>query len=328
MTISKSLAAILLGCSASLAALTAEQTPLDAARALFNDGRYAEAEKILSTEIEKTPQQAILYYWLGRCAFELRDSDQSVNSAERAVELDPEVAEYHHFLAQACGHKAEHSNWFTGLSLARKTGHELLEAVQIDPNNVRFERDLIAFYVRAPGIAGGGDDKAEAQIEKLTSIDPVQGYLARMDLYFEKKKWTEAEQECKAVLTAKPKEAGPYLEVAQFYEGREDVSGIRNALAAIPHSAPADSRVNFYRGVADTLAGDRLEEAEASLKAYLANLPQRREEHASRAATRMWLGRLYEKQGRSKEAAIEYRAALELDPTEKGARDGLKRTGS
>jgi tetratricopeptide (TPR) repeat protein len=325
---SRTIVALLFVTALCLASSVWAQTSLEAARKLFDQGHYSEAETLLRAETSKTPQRAILFYWLGRCAFELHDNDQAVNNAERAVELDPKVAAYHHFLARAYGHKAERANWFSGLSLAKKASHEFLAAVEIDPNNVGFQRDLISYYIRAPGIAGGGEDKAEAQVAELSAIDPIQAHLAKLELYEDKKKWGLAEEESKTVLASKPKNAGPYLELAEYYEAHEDSTGMRNAIAAIPQNAPADSRVHFYRGVADILAGDRLQEAETSLKTYLANLPQRREDHASRSASHRWLGKLYEKMGRRDSAAAEYRMAIELDPNDKVAQDGLRRTGS
>jgi tetratricopeptide (TPR) repeat protein len=304
------------------------QTELDAARNLFDQGHYTEAQSLLRAEVAKTPQHAVLYYWLGRCAYELHDNDKAVSNAERAVELEPKVASYHHFLASAYGHKAEFANWFSGLSLARKASHEFLDAVQIEPNNVLFERDLISYYIRAPGIAGGGEEKAETQITQLSAIDPVQALLAKLELFEEKRRWNNAAEQARIVLAAKPKDVGPYLEVAEYYESHEDPTGMRNTLAAIPSNAPADSRISFYRDVADVLAGERLQEAEASLKSYLANLPQRREDHASPSASHRWLGRLYERLGRRESAATEYHMAIQLDPNDKAAREGLRRTGS
>lgn len=324
----KAIATLLLAFSFFPTTYSGAQTPLDDARKLFDQGRYSEAEKLLRAETGKTPPRADNYYWLARCAYELFDSDQAVANAERAVELDPKVAVYHHFLAVADGHKAEHSNWFTGLSLARKASHEFQEAVKLDPHNVAYQRDLISYYVRAPGIAGGGDDRAEAQIAQLTAIDPVQGHLAKLESYEDKRKWSLAEGECKAVLAAKPKEIGPYLEIAAHYESHEDATGIRETSAAIPQNLTGDPRMLFYRSVADILAGDRLQEAESSLKSYQANLPQRREDHASRSASHRWLGQLYEKLGKRDLAASEYRIAIEFNPNDKSAHDGLKRTGS
>jgi tetratricopeptide (TPR) repeat protein len=305
-----------------------QRAALDTAKALFNTGHYQEAKDVLLKEVYKPPTQALLYYWIARCAFELQDHDQAVNFAEKSVELEPKDGAYHHFLGRAYGHKAEHANWFSGLGLARKASHEFSVAVELEPTNIRFQRDLIAFYIQAPGIAGGGEDKALEQITQLFAVSPVQGHLARLEFNENRKKWSQAEDEVKNVLAAKPKDAGPYLEIAEYYENRSDATGIRTALAAIPKDAPADARVNFYRGVADVLAGDHPDEAESSLKAYLANLPQRREEHASRSVTHVWLGRLYERQGKKETAVSEYRLALELDPNEKGAHEGLRRLGA
>jgi tetratricopeptide (TPR) repeat protein len=324
----KPIATLLFAFSSFLAAHSGAQTPLDEARKLFDQGHYTEAEKLLRAETDKTSSHADVYYWLGRCAYELHDNDRAVTNAERAVELDSKVAMYHHFLAVADGHKAEHSNWFNGLSLARKASHEFQEAVKLDSHNMEYQRDLISFYVRAPGIAGGGDDRAEAQIAELTRIDPVQAHLAKLELYEEKRKWNLAETECKATLAAKPKDIGPYLEIAAHYESHEDATGIRETLAAVPQNLMADPRILFFRSVADILAGDRLQEAETSLKSYQANLPQRREDHASRSASHRWLGQLYEKEGKRDSAASEYRIAIGLDPNDKSAHDGLKRAGS
>jgi TolA-binding protein len=323
------IAAILLSTIAfCLAGNASVQTPLDDARKLFDQGHYAEAEKLLRTETGKSSSNADLYYWLGRCAYEQHDNDQAVSNAERAVELNPKVAAYHHFLGTAYGHKAEHSKWLSGLALARKASHEFQEAVRLEPANVRFQRDLITYYIRAPGIAGGGDEKAEAQISQLTAIDQVQGRLAKLELYEEKKKWNLAEEEAGAILAARPKVTGPYFEIAEYYESHEDVTAIRNAVAVIPQNAPADSRVLFYRAVADILAGERLEEAESSLRSYLVNLPQRRDDHASCSSAHRWLGRLYEKLGKRDSAATEYRMAIQLDPNDKTARDGLRHAES
>ena len=305
-----------------------QRAALDSAKALFNIGHYQEAREILLKEVPNTPQQALLYYWVGRCAFEMQDHDQSVTYAEKAVELEPKDGAYHHFLARAYGHKAEHANWFSGLGLARKASKEFQMAVELDPRNIRYERDLISFYLQAPGIAGGGEDKAEAQIIQLFAINPIQGHLARLEVHEVHKKWSLAEEEVKSVLSARPKEVGPYLEIAEYYENRSDATGIRLALEAIPPEGPTDARMQFYRGVADVLAGERFDEAENSLNAYLSNLPQRREDHASRSATHVWLGRLYERQGKRETAASEYRLALELDQNEKGAHEGLKRLGA
>jgi tetratricopeptide (TPR) repeat protein len=305
------------------------QSAVDSARKLFEAGQFKDAESLLRTEISKSPNDPALHYWLGKCAFELYDDDLAFTSAERAVELDPKNAEYHYFLGTTSGYKAEHSNWFSGLSLARKTQHEFLLAVQLNPDHLEAQRDLISYYIAAPGIAGGGDEKAEAQITQLDVVHVVSARLARMELYENRKKWTQAENEAKSVLAAKPKLVKTYLEVAEFYQNREDVTGMRNALAAVPRDAAADSRVDYYRAVANVIAGEQLSEAQKVFTAYLAKQPPpRREDHITLGDAHSWLGRMYEKLGQRNVAISECRAALKLEPKNRYAHECLRRIGA
>jgi len=117
------------------------QSVVDSAKKLFDAGQFKDAETLVRAQIGKNSSDPALYYWLGKCAFELYDDDLAFNSAERAVELDPKNAEYHYFLGTASGYKAEHSNWFSGLSLARKTQHEFLTAVQLNPDKLEAQRE-------------------------------------------------------------------------------------------------------------------------------------------------------------------------------------------
>ena len=62
-------------------------------------------------------------------------------------------------------------------SLAGKVRNEFEAAVRLDPNNVDARSDLGEFYLEAPGIVGGGRDKAEAQTQALAALDPAKGRL-------------------------------------------------------------------------------------------------------------------------------------------------------
>jgi tetratricopeptide (TPR) repeat protein len=304
------------------------QSPSDTAKQLYDSGHYKEARALLQSEVLKSPRQPALYYWLGKCAFELYDDDLGVASAERAVELEPSNAEYHYFLGTTFGHKAEHASWFSGLSLARKAQHEFLEAIQLNQNEINAQRDLISYDIAAPGIAGGGDDKAKAQIVKLFAINPLQGHLAQLEFFEDRRKWNEAAAEATSVLATKPKDVRPYLEVVEYLQNREDAMGMRNALSEIPREFSSDPHAEYYRAVADVLAGDDLVTAKALIETYLQRKPPpRREDHVTLADAHTWLGRLYEKVGQSQSAIGEYRTAIELEPKEKLARERLRNLG-
>jgi tetratricopeptide (TPR) repeat protein len=302
------------------------QSAVDSAKKLFDAGQFKEGEALLRAEISKTPTDPALHYWLGKCAFELYDDDLAYSSAEKAVELDPKNADYHYFLGTASGYKAEHSNWFSGLSLARKAQHEFLTAVELNPNNVDAQRDLISYYIAAPGIAGGGDEKAQAQITELDVAHPVPARLARMELYENRKKFTEASNEARGVVSVRPRLVKSYLEVAEYFQNREDAASIRAALNAIPRGLPPDPRVDYYVAVANVIAGENIPDAMKTFNAFLLRQPPpRREDHVTLGDVHSWLGRAYEKIGQRAAAISECHAALKLEPKNRYAHDCLKR---
>lgn len=295
----------------------------DASR-LFDAGNYQQAANVLNAARGKKAQDAPLHYWLARCYFELRQFDLAAASAEKSVELEPNNSEYRLWLGRAYGRKAEQAGGFSALSSARKSRREFEEAVRLDPANLHAQRDLIEFYFRAPGIVGGGEDKARRQIQQLETVDAVEAHLARADFLMHKGKPEQAEAECRQVLEAKPTRIGPYIEVADFYRRRNDAVRMEEAVEAAARVDASDRRLGYYRGVVRVLAGNRLDEAEQLLKNYLSSVP-RHSDLPSHAAAREWLGRLYEQQGRRQAAADQYRVALEIDPRSKGAREALRR---
>lgn len=297
--------------------------PVVDAHRQFDAGNYQQAAAILRSALEQNARDATLYYWLARCYFELNDFDRAVPNAERSVELDPGNSEYHLWLGRAYGGKAERAGWFSGLSLAKRVRREFEEAVRLNPSNFAAQHDLLEFYLRAPGIAGGGTDKARQQVEAVAAVDPVEGHLVRGDFLADKKKPDQAEMEFRKVLEAQPKRVQPYLDIADFYLRRNDPRRMEEAVEGAARVDPSDSQLSYYRGVVRILAESRLPEAEHLLKSYLATVP-RRSDLPSHASGREWLGRLYELEGKPEAAAEQYRAALEIDPHRKSAREALR----
>jgi tetratricopeptide (TPR) repeat protein len=309
------------------AAVFAADGPIANASRRFEDGKYQQAAAILQTALAQDAQNPALHYWLARCYFELGNYDGAIASAKRAVELAPATSEYHLWLGRAYGRKAEHAGWFSGLFLAKKTVHEFEEAVRHDPQNFAAQRDLIEFYYRAPGVAGGGNDKAQRQIQALADLDPVEGHLARGDYFAAKKRFDQAAAEFHQVLAAKPTKVSPYFDVADFYLSHDHASHAEEAIEAAARVDPTDRRLPYYRGALRVLAGNGLPEAERLLKTYLEAVPQR-SDLPSHASAQEWLGRLYEQEGQCQAAVEQYRKALELEPHDKGAQEALRRLRS
>ena len=286
----------------------------------FDSGFYSDAITTLRNATTQNPKDAQAYYWLGRSFYELKDFTNAIAQLEQATKLDAQNSLYHQWLGRAYGEKADRDHSFF---LAQKTKHEFLEAVRLNSANFAARRDLEEFYLEAPWILGGSKEKGMEQANAIAAQDPVEGHLARAFYWLDAKKFDLVDAECNWVLQLKPKRIEPYLEVAGFYQLRNDATKMLAAIQAAAQVSPNDPRLSYYRGVSDVIAGNRLSEGEQYLKSYIASTPER-SEWPSHAAAREWLGRLYEKTGHRVEASEQYRAALQLDPGRKDARDRLK----
>jgi tetratricopeptide (TPR) repeat protein len=293
------------------------------AQRLFDAGQYSQSADLLSAAAAKSPNDSQVPILLGRCYYELGDFARAIDALEHGVALAPQDSQGHDWLGRAYGRKAEQEVFFTAYSLARKTRHEFQTAVDLQPSNLEAQRDLIRFDMNAPSMVGGGDDKAQHEIDALDQIDAVEGELARAEFYATKKRYDDADQLYQKIL-ADPKRVGVALEAADYFRDRGDAAHMSEAVAAAAKLDPNDRRLGYYRGVSDVMTGQRAAEAEQLLRAYLSATPEN-SQMPSHSSALEWLGALYEKEGRRSEAVQEYKACLDLDPKDRAARAGLQR---
>ena len=287
----------------------------------FNSGNYSGAVSTLQAAVIANPNNAELFYWLGRSYYELHDYDNAISNLEKAVQLDPKNSDYHLWLGRAYGGKADREHSFF---LAKKVKKEFEDAVATNPSNIPARRDLEEFDIDAPWVVGGNKDEAKAQVEAITAIDPVQGHLARAFYNAQvTKKHDAAESEYQQVLAAKPNKVEPYFEAADYFIKQNKPAELKAAIDGAAALNPNDPRVAYYRGVYGVLSAIDPSHSEQDLKSYLASTPDR-SDWPSHAAAREWLGRLYEAQGKRAEAAEQYRASLQLDPGRKEVKTRLE----
>jgi tetratricopeptide (TPR) repeat protein len=309
------------------ASATGLDAPPPAIETLYNTGQYQQAAEALQAAVAQNPRNPSLYYWLGRCYYEIRDFNGAISNWDRAVALDPDRSEYHDWLGRACGRKADensHSNMASALSMARRTHHEFETAVRLDPANINAQRDLIAFMANAPANLGGGEEHAMERIRALSAVDPIEGTLAQADLYAVKKKFDQASEEYQKVLKSAPNRVDALLEVADYYRDRGDSEGMEQAVEAAAKSGASDRRLSYYRGVVLVLQKKDPAGAEKDLRTYLETVPDN-SEVPSHSSALEWLGNLYENENKPDLAAEQYKAALVLDPRNKALRESVKR---
>ena len=255
---------------------------------------------------------------------ELQRHDAAIGSAERAVAIDAQNSVYHEWLGRAYGEKADHAIWFSAISLAKKSRKEFETAVELDAKNYSARQALIEFYCRAPGIVGGGEDKALPQIGQLADMDAAEGHYAAGNCRRQKKEFAVADAEFTKALESNPKSTELIYDIGDYALGYNQPERLLAVADTGERVAPSDPRGKFYRGVALVLKKENPEEAERLLEEYAKKAPMR-SGHPRPAAAHAWLGRLFEDQNRMEDAMKEYESALKLDPKNKMAQEGLKR---
>src|SRR6266581_2084301 len=317
-------AALLVAGSCLAAANVKRDEGLEEARRAFEASDYAKAIQMLQAAAAKEPSNGDIQLLLAKSYLELQEHDAAIHSAEKAVALDPQSSLYHEWLGRAYGEKADHAGWFSAISLAKKTRKEFQTAVELDNRNFSARQALIEFDCSAPGMVGGGEDKAQPHIKELMERDAAEGHYAAGNCRRQKKDFAAADEEFTKALESNPKSAELIYDIGDYAIKRSQPERLLEVADTGERVAPGDRRGKFYRGVALVLKRENPEEAERLMKEYADKAPTR-SGYPRPAAAHAWLGRLFEDQNQMEEAAKEFENALKLDPKNKMAQEALKR---
>ena len=320
------LAALLFSLAVQAIAGGAQEVPLDAARKAYERTDYAEAIAILGAAAEKEPNNGEIQLLLTKAHIGAEQFNAAEKSGERAVAIDSKNSEYHNWLGQAYGGKADHSSMFSAYPLARKTRKEFETAVQLDERNFDAAQHLVEYDCTAPSIVGGGEEKARPLIRKLLLFDAFQGHYAAGNCRRLKKDFATADTEFMRALESHPKSLDIIEEIAGYFANRGFAERVLSAADAAEAAAPADPRGQFFRAMGWILQGEKLPDAEKILLNYIHAVP-RHPSYPGPWAAHYWLGQLYEKQKNLAAARGEYGAALKLNAKYKKAQDALKQLG-
>src|ERR1700680_1158756 len=239
-----------------------EDVGLEAGRRAYELSDYEKAVKVLQDAATKNPRDGEVLLLLAKSHFELRQFDAAIATAERAVAVAPDNSMYHEWLGRSFGEKASKSSWFSALSLARKAQQEFETAVRLDEKNYSAFQALIEFDCAAPGIAGGGEDKALPKIEQLTAMDESEGHYAAGNCRRQKKDYPAADAEFdKALVNAKSPDL--IFDIGDYAMKRNQPQRLLAVVAAGQQASPGDPRTKFYRATALILLKQKPGEAES-----------------------------------------------------------------
>src|SRR5712664_3236945 len=213
----KWLVAALCFASAAIAATSVKQeASLEAGRRAYEASDYAKAILELQGAAAKEPQNGDVQLLLAKSYLELQERDPAIKSAEKAVAIEPKNSIYHEWLGRAYGEKADHASWFSAISLAKKTRKEFETAVQLDGGNYSARQALIEFDCSAPGIVGGGEEKALPQIKQLAAMDAAEGHYAAGNCRRQKQDYAVTDEEFAKALESNPKSAELIYDIGDY----------------------------------------------------------------------------------------------------------------
>ena len=316
----KSRSLILVLALSSAAALAAAD---ESAPALLAAGRADDAITTLHSRINSSPSDAEAYNLLCRAYFSMGDWDRGISACEKAVALAPNNSRYHMWLGRIYGEKADGSNFFSAASLAGKVRNEFEAAVRLDPNNVDARSDLGEFYLEAPGIVGGGRDKAEAQAQALAALDPAKADYLKGRIAEKKKDLVTAEKEYRAAIEASRGSALTWFNLALFFRHQQRWNDMEDAIQHAVSAQVDRPEIIMESGEVLLRSGRNVQAAVQYLRRYLALNSKVEEAPAFKA--HYLLGTALEKQGDKQGAAQEYRAALSLAKNFSRAQEALDR---
>src|SRR5580658_9165527 len=318
------LLALLLASQTSVLAAVKQSDGLEAGRRAYESSDYSKAVLELQTAAANETQNGEIQLLLTKSYLELQERDAAIKSAERAVAIDPKSSVYHEWLGRAYGEKADHSSMFSALGLARKTHREFEVAVELDEKNFAARQALVEFDCAAPGMVGGGEEKARPEFEKLKSMDASEWHYSVGNCRRQKKEFVTADAEFQLALESHPKRPDLIFDIGDYAMRHSQAERLIEVGDIGAQAAPSDPRGMFYRAVGLILKKEKPEEAERFLREYLQKAPKRTG-YPRYATAHEWLGRLFEDKGDKKSAEKEYQAALQLDPKDKSVRESLKR---
>jgi tetratricopeptide (TPR) repeat protein len=288
---------------------------------LLAAGRVDDAIEALRAQTEKTPDDAEFHNLLCRAYFMLDQSDRGVPACERAVELDPHNSLYELWLGRVYGEKADRVGFLSAAPLAKKVRGAFERAVELDPKSWEARTDLAEFYLEAPGIVGGGKNKAHQQADAIMLLNPAMSHWVAARIAEKEKDQAAAEQEYRAEIAVSHSAIRGWVDLAIFLRHANRLDEMEEALRHL-ESAPIDRAESLMDGAGLLLrTGRNYPLAAKLLRRYLA-APV--EEGPAFKAHDM-LGQVLEKQGDYKGAAEEYRAALALAHDYTRAQEDLKR---
>jgi len=285
---------------------------IDEGIALVQQKKYAEAKAVFEQILDKNKNDAEAHYRLGLVflnrGFKDRDVDEAVDQLEKAVDLNPNNADYQFRYGTALGEKTQNAGMIKQAFLAPKVKNAFKRAVELDPKLVGARIGLAQYYLMAPSIMGGDEDQGWRELDEVVKQNELQGRLIKARFYERYKKPAEAEKELKTLTSSKSKEWSVWKEYGYFcmrLERYDDAVGhFRKYVELRPDTADS------YQSLAEALL------KKSEIDQAIANLNKSLSIDKDFVPAIISMGEAYQAKGQKKEAKETYQRAIAVAQNE------------
>lgn len=253
-------ASAVLFCAVCLSAQT-----LTRAEDLYRHTQYEASLALL----DKEATDAQTTFLIGRDYFMWGDFRKAAEYLQKTVTADPENSDYMDWLGRAYGRRAETSNPFMAPMLASKARQAFEHSVALDPKNREALSDLFEYYLEAPGFLGGGYDKAAAVSDKISAVDPPEGYFAKAQLAQKRREFDDAEEHLRQAIALAPRQVGRLIDLAKFLAKHGRTRESDAVFAQAQRLDPNAPKVWFARADALIKQKRNVQEARDLLQKYM-----------------------------------------------------------
>ena len=283
------------------------------AKAALQAGEADKALGLLSSLPYSGPGAAEGQNLLCRVRLTLEEWDMAATECEQAVKLEDQNSDYHLWLGRALGQRASRASFLNAFSLAKRTRAEFEEAVRLNPRNAEALSDVGDFYRQAPGVVGGGIDKAQQVVAQLDKLSAARAAMLRAQIAEQQKDYAGAEEQLKKAIAADSHPAEAWASLASFYARRKQFTEMDAAIKSSVNAAQKDKHasVALYDCAGLLVENKREPELAATLLEQYLAAPGKSEE-APAFAAHLRLARLKLQLGDGAAATQERAAALGL----------------
>src|SRR5262245_14316040 len=191
----------------------------------------------------------------GRSAMQARRFDDAATAFERAVELNPNRSEYHLWLGHAYTRQLAAANFIRKGIIGRRIGPQYDKAVELDSSSVVAAEARVDFYLEAPGMVGGGVDKAKTEAARLTRLNAYAGGFARAKIAEKEKLSEQTESEYRSLMRSYPDSTRPVVALATLLQSSERYPDAFEVIDARLARFPNDTVMIYQLGRAAALSG-------------------------------------------------------------------------